>query len=267
MSTPPAEKSDTTRKVHWFVRAIIWIVPPIYKLYMHFVFLTSKRVFYNYDSILNRQQSDTSILGAMWHQDLMISPFTFRYLNVVTMVSKSDFGEIMSLVVRRMGFTPVRGGSSMAGSEALAEVIDYVRTHEKIFFGLAVDGSRGPIYKVKKGIVVIAKESETPIYPVRATAKRKAQLGTWDKTTVPFPFNEFAFFFGKPVRVPKDATMNEIEEKRQELEDKLMRLVERSDTHFVKGQPRKEYPGESMSIHKWTDLAGKTLRGDNRETG
>jgi lysophospholipid acyltransferase (LPLAT)-like uncharacterized protein len=267
MSTPPAEKPKKTRKVHPLVRAIVWIAPPIYKLYMHFVFLTSKRVFYNYDSILQRKEDDTSILGAMWHQDLMISPFTFRYFNVVTMVSKSDFGEIMALIARRMGFTPVRGGSSMAGSEALSEVIDYVRTHEKIFFGLAVDGSRGPIYKVKKGIIVIAKESETPIYPVRATAKRKTQLGTWDKTTVPLPFNEFAFFFGNPVRVAKDATMDDIDAKRQELEDELMRLVRRSDEHFVKGQPRKEYDGESMSIHKWTDLAGKDLRGDNRTTG
>jgi lysophospholipid acyltransferase (LPLAT)-like uncharacterized protein len=267
MSTPPAEKPKKTRKINPLVRAIVWIVPPIYKLYMQLVFLTSKRVFYNYDSILNRKQDDTSILGAMWHQDVLISPFTFRNHNVVTMVSKSDFGEIMALVARRMGFTPVRGGSSMAGSEALSEVIDYVRPHEKIFFGLAVDGSRGPIYKAKKGIIVIAKESETPIYPVRATAKRKALLGTWDNTQVPLPFNELAYFFGNPVCVPKDATLDEIEAKRQELEDELMRLMERSDTHFVKGQPRKEYPGESMSIHKLTDMAGKTLRGDNRETG
>jgi lysophospholipid acyltransferase (LPLAT)-like uncharacterized protein len=242
-------------------------MPPIYKLYMHFVFLTSKRVFYNYDSILQRKDDDSSILGAMWHQDILISPFTFRNYDVVTMVSKSDFGEIMALIVRRMGFTPVRGGSSMAGSEALSEVIDYVRTHEKIFFGLTVDGSRGPVYKVKKGIIVIAKESETPIYPVRATAKRKAFMGTWDTTLIPLPFNEFAFFFGKPIHVPKDATMDDVEAKRRELEDELMRLVERSNAHFVKGQPRKEYPGESMSIHKLTDMAGATLRGDNRETG
>ena len=256
--TASAEKTGKTRKVNPIVRALVWVFPPIYKLYMHFVFLTSKRVFYNYDSILNRKDEDVSILGAMWHQDLLLSPFTFRNYDVVTMVSKSDFGEIMALIARRMGFTPVRGGSSMAGAEALSEVIDYVRTHEKIFFGLAVDGSRGPRYKVKKGIIVIAKESGVPIYPVRATAKRKRLLGTWDKTLVLLPFNEFAFFFGMSVAVPKDTTIDEIEAKRQELEDELMRLVKRSDEHFVKGQPPRQYPNEPMSIHKWTDMAGKT---------
>ncbi len=262
--TAPPEKPRKTRKVNLLVRAIIWIFPPIYKLYMYFVFLTSKRFFYNYDSMLVRKDEDVSILGAMWHQDLMLAPFTFRNHNVVTMVSRSDFGEIMALIIRRMGFTPVRGGSSMAGSEALSEVIDYVRTHKKVFFGLAVDGSRGPRYKVKKGIIVVAKESGIPVYPVRATAKRKALLGTWDRTLFPLPFNEFAYFFGDPVHVPADATMEEIEAKRQELEDGLMRLVRLGEEHFVKGQPRKEYPNQSVSIQRWTDMAGTTRRGDAR---
>lgn len=245
-----------TRKVNPFVRAIVWIFPPIYKAYMHFVFLTSKRVFYNYDSILKRFQDDVAILGAIWHQDVLLVPFAFRNYEVVTMVSKSDQGEIMALVVRRMGFVPVRGGSSMGGAEALSEVIDYVRTHPKIFFGLTVDGSRGPRYKVKRGIIVIAKESGTPIYPVRTCAKRKILLPTWDRTLIPLPFNEFAFFFGEPVQVPSDATQEDVEAKRQELEDELMKLVERSEKHFTT-KPPKEHPDESKAVHYWTDMAGR----------
>jgi lysophospholipid acyltransferase (LPLAT)-like uncharacterized protein len=229
--------------------------PPIYKLYMHFVFLTSKRVFYNYDSILKRKDQDISIIGAIWHQDVVLVPFTFRNYNVVTMVSRSDQGEIMALIVRRMGFIPVRGGSSMGGTAALTEVIDYIRTHEKIFFGLTVDGSRGPKYKVKKGIIVIAKESGVPIYPIRACAKRTVLLRTWDNTLVPLPFNVFAFFFGEPITVPSDADEKTIEAKRQELEDELLRLVERSDNHF-KAKPPQAYPGESVAVHYWTDMAG-----------
>ena len=257
-------KGYRTRKVNPFIRAIIWIFPPIYKLYMHFVFLTSKRVFYNYDSILKRKDDDTSILGSIWHQDVMLVPFTFRNYNVVTMVSRSDQGEIMALIVKRMGFVPVRGGSSMGGTHALAEVIDYVRTHEKIFFGLTIDGSRGPKYKAKRGITVISKESGAPIYPVRACAKRKILLPTWDNTLVPLPFNEFAFFFGEPIKVPSDADQDAVEAKRQELEDEMMRLVKRSDEHF-KTKPPKVYPGESVAVHYWTDMAGVDVPGRNND--
>jgi lysophospholipid acyltransferase (LPLAT)-like uncharacterized protein len=172
------------------------------------------------------------------------------------MVSKSNIGEVMAKVVRRIGFIPVRGGSSMAGSEALADVIDYVRTHDKIFFGITVDGSRGPRYKVKRGIIVVAKESGVPIYPIRTAAKRKAALKTWDRTLFPLPFNEFAFFCGEPIVVPPDANMETVETKRQEVEDALMRLVERSDEHFTTTHP-KEYPEESKTVQRWTDMAGQ----------
>lgn len=256
-NTIPKKKS-TTRKTRLSVRLIAWLMPPIYKAYMHFVFLTSKRVFYGYESILERLDRGDSILGAIWHQDVVVIPFTFRNYNIVTMASKGDFGELMAQIIRRMGFIPVRGGSSLAGAEALAEVIDYVRTHNKILFGITVDGSRGPLYKVKKGIVVIAKESGTPIYPIRCCAKRPLILGTWDRTLIPLPFNEFAFFFGEPVEVPPDADMETIEAKRQETEDKLMELVERSNRHF-KTRPPMKYPGESEAVHYWTDMAGKDL--------
>jgi lysophospholipid acyltransferase (LPLAT)-like uncharacterized protein len=252
----PQSRRGKTRKVNPFVRAILWLGPPIYKIYMHFVFLTSKRVFYNFDSMKEEYDEGASLLGACWHQDVVLLPFTFRNYNVVTMVSKSDFGEVMATIVRRVGFVPVRGGSSMAGTEALAEVIEYVRTHKKIFFGITVDGSRGPRYKVKKGIVVVAKEASVPIYPVRCCAKRKLLAKTWDRTLIPLPFNEFAYFCDEPVHVPADATLDVIEAKRQELEDKLMKLVQRSDDHF-KSKPPRQYSNESVAVQYWTDMAGQ----------
>jgi lysophospholipid acyltransferase (LPLAT)-like uncharacterized protein len=255
--TTATRKNGKTRKINPFVKALLWIFPPIYKAYMHLVFLTSRRVYYNYESMLNQYLQGASTLGAIWHQDVILVPFTFRNYNIVTMVSKSDLGEIMAFVVRRMGFVPVRGGSSMAGGEALAGVIDYIRSHKKMLFGITVDGSRGPKYTVKKGIIIVAKESGVPIYPVKAWAKRKMFLPTWDNTLVPLPFNEFVYFMGDPVHVPADATLEVIEAKRQELEDELLRLTERSKDHFTSGAGPKEYPNEAKAVHYWTDMAGR----------
>ncbi|GAB4346650.1 MAG: lysophospholipid acyltransferase family protein [Candidatus Abyssubacteria bacterium] len=232
---------------------------------MHFVFLTSKRVFYNYKSILQAYDEGRSIVGAIWHQDVILVPFTFRNYNVVTMVSKSDQGEIMATIIKRMGFIPVRGGSSMAGSEALSEVIDYIASHEKILFGITVDGSRGPKYKVKKGVIVIAKESGAPIYPVKAWAKRKILLPSWDNTLIPLPFNEFVFFIGEPLWVDSNAGLEEIENKRQELENALAALVLRAEHHFSSRIP-KEYPHESKAVHYWTDMAGVDRPNDGLPT-
>ncbi|MBI5115598.1 lysophospholipid acyltransferase family protein [Candidatus Poribacteria bacterium] len=245
------EKQTKSRRVHPLVRAILWMLPPVYKAYMGLVFLTSKRTFYNFGAMKKLRDEGASILGAIWHQNVVLVPFTFRSYNVVTMVSHSDQGAVMAPIAKRLGFIPIRGGSSMGGSEALATVIDYVRTHDRIFCGLTVDGSRGPNRKVKKGIIVIAKESGAPIYPVMAWAKRKILLPTWDHTLVPLPFNEFVYFCGTPVTVSREAALEGIEAKRKELEDNLLKLAERAENHFTSDRP-KEYPNDSKAVHYGT---------------
>jgi len=237
-----------TRKVNPLIRAMLWWIPPLYKAYMGFVLLTSKRVFYNFDSVKKLQAEAKNILAAAWHQDLILGPFTFRHYNIVTMASKGDLGEIMASILKRIGYTGIRGSSSLGGSEALAEIIEYFHTNDRIFCALAADGSRGPFQKIKKGIIVIAKECGAPIYPVKTWARWKIFLPTWDRALVPFPFNECVYFCGEPVYVPSDATLEVIEAKRQELEDNLMKLVKRAEEYYTKKSTRTEYPNESKVV-------------------
>ena len=239
---------EKTRSVHALVRAILWIFPPLYKAYMHFVLLTSKRVFYNFAQMKKMNDEGENIVGAIWHQDVVLIPFTFRDYNVVTMVSKSDFGAVMARIVERIGFIPIRGGSSMGGSEALAGVVDFFRTNNRLFCGITVDGSRGPKYKAKRGIIAIAKETGGPLLTVRAWAKHKILLSTWDNTLIPLPFNEFVFFCSDLMHVPPDATPEIIEAKRQEVEDCLMEQTGRAEEYFRKGTAFKERPQESKVI-------------------
>ena len=223
----------------------------LYKGYMHFVLLTSKRVFYNFDQMKKLNSEGANILGSAWHQDAVFGPFAFRHYNVVTMVSQSDFGEIMAKIIKAIGYIPIRGGSSMGGGDALKGVIEYFRSEGRLFCALAADGSRGPFRKVKKGILVIAKRTGAPIFPVRTGARWKVLLRTWDRTLVPLPFNHLVYFCGEPTYVPADASLDIIEAKRQELEDKLMGLVERSDEYFADKQSR-EHPGESKLVQYGT---------------
>jgi lysophospholipid acyltransferase (LPLAT)-like uncharacterized protein len=226
-------------------------VPFLYRSYMQFVLLTSKRIFHNFDGMKKLNSEGANILGAAWHQDAVCGPFAFRHYNVVTMVSQSAMGEVMAKVIRAIGYVPIRGGSSRGGTEALAEVIEYIRSKKRLFLALAADGSRGPFRKAKKGIIVIAKECGAAIYPVRTHARWKILLPTWDRSLIPFPFNTLVYFCGPPVHVPPDATLEVIEAKRQELEDRLMELVERSDQYFSNKHSR-DYPNESKVVQYGT---------------
>jgi hypothetical protein len=134
--------------------------------------------------------------------------------------------------MRKCHFIPVRGGSSRGGKEALAEIIDYIKTRRGVICGIAVDGSRGPARRVQIGMVLIAQGTGAPIYPVRLWPKRKILAPTWDRTCLPFPFNKLVFLVGDPIHVAPDAGRETLEAHRLELERKLNELVQCSEEYF-----------------------------------
>jgi lysophospholipid acyltransferase (LPLAT)-like uncharacterized protein len=242
-----SKNRERRKKPNILLRAILWIFPPLYKGYMHFVFITSRRIFYNFARLQELDNKGENILGIAWHQDAVFGPFAFRNRNIMTMVSKGDPGEVIAPILKKIGYIPIRGGSSRGGSEALAEVLEYFHTHKRLFCALSADGSRGPFRKLKKGILVIARESGAPVFPVRTWARLKILLPTWDRTLIPLPFNTLLYFCGEPVYVTPDADAETLEAKRKELEDNLMNLVRRSEEYYA-GKIPKEYPNESKIV-------------------
>lgn len=242
------------KKLGRFLRAVLWMAPLLYKAYIGFVLLTSRRIFYNFESIKKRNDEGKNILAIAWHQDYLLGPYTFHDYNIVTIASMGEWGEVMVAFLKRIGYTAVRGSPSRGGKEALAEVIEYFRRNKRIFCAFAGDGSKGPEHKLQKGMIIIAKECGTPVYPVKTWAKRKVLLSTWDRTLVPLPFNECLFFAGEPVSVPPDATPEVMEAKRQELEDNLMKLVKRAEEYYENGSPPAEHSKESKVVQYGTRM-------------
>lgn len=211
------------------------LIPPVYKTYMWLVMRTSTELYSDLPMIWDAVDRGGKVLGAVWHQDAILGPQLGSGREVVTMVSRSDFGNLLSAIMRKLNFIPIRGGSGNHGMEALAEIIEYIDTGKSMICGIAVDGSRGPARKVQIGTVLMAKATGVPIYPVRLWAKRKLVAPSWDRTTIPLPFNQMVFLVGELIHVPPDADREALEGYRVKLEDQLNELVERSENCFRKG--------------------------------
>lgn len=208
------------------------LVPPLYNSYMWLVYNTSKKTFNNLTILWEMVDRGESVLGAVWHQDGFISPFCHRGHDILTMVSQSSLGDILTEIFRKCHFIPVRGGSTRGGKEALAEVINYINTHQGVLCGMAVDGSRGPARKAKIGTLLIAQATGSPIFPMRSWARRKVLAPTWDQTLIPLPLNHLVFFLGDPLIVPPEAGPEALEALRVELEQRLSDLADRSEAYF-----------------------------------
>lgn len=135
-------------------------------------------------------------LLSFFHQDeISLVPF-FKKIPLCLLISMSKDGEIMSQAAERFGYYPVRGSSSKKAVSGLIAAIKMV--NQGYGFATAVDGPRGPIYKVKDGIPLISKKTQVPILPVRVYPHRfKMFEKSWNKAKLPLPFSRIDMIIGK----------------------------------------------------------------------
>lgn len=204
----------------------VWIFPPLYKSYMWIVYRTSKKTETEFSKLLEMTTRGENVLGAMWRQDAFISPFCHKGHNSHVMVSHSGLENIATEFLSECDVTAMREVRANGGEEALDKIISYINTRGGTLCGITVDGSRGPARKVHCGIMLVAKATGAPIYPVRSWAKRRLPAPTWDRNMIPLPFNHIVFVLGEPIHVPTNAGSAMLEILRSELERRLNRLVE-----------------------------------------
>jgi lysophospholipid acyltransferase (LPLAT)-like uncharacterized protein len=164
-----------------------------------------------------------------WHQRFFPGITLFASRKPITiMISQSRDGELISKIVHRLGWRPVRGSSSRGGRDALREIKTLV--HKGYRVGHIVDGPRGPLGVVKPGLILIAQFSEMPIIPTITSAERKWVFNSWDRFMIPKPFSRVIFRFGDEIYVPRDLRGDAFEKKRSSIENTLKKLYAETDS-------------------------------------
>jgi len=94
------------------------------------------------------------------------------------------------------------------------------------------DGPQGPRFKVKLGIIILARETGYPILPFSYSAKKIKVFASWDRFILPYPFTKCLGIYGKPFYVPKDADKDDLMRYRNLLEKELNCLTIEADSCF-----------------------------------
>jgi lysophospholipid acyltransferase (LPLAT)-like uncharacterized protein len=165
-----------------------------------------------------------NVIYAFWHGHLLYLMYHYRGSGAYILVSQSQDGEVLSRMLQRFGLPTIRGSSSRGGRRSLLELVRLVRAGASAAF--TPDGPRGPRHRAQLGIITLARLTETPIIPVAVGARWKIEFQSWDRFLLPLPGSHVVVAYGEPVVVPSDADTALLEQKRQELEDKLLKLTE-----------------------------------------
>lgn len=206
------------------------VLPRLYMAYMALVRVTSREDGRSLDEVLfDAVNRHDRAVAALWHEEVFTVAYNYRHFHGHTLASVSDFGEVISEMLRLCNFVVFRGGSGSKSRrrDVLGDLIEHMETVPRVIYGLTVDGSQGPVYRMKPGAVAIARACRAPIVLVRTHYTRGLTMKTWDRTQIPLPFTRRLTLASGPYWIAPDADEATCEAFRAHLEHELLELTAR----------------------------------------
>ncbi len=198
---------------------VLLVAPALISGALRLLALTVRMRLVNMEELWRRWQGGEQVILAFWHNRVVMMPLQYRGRKICIMNSQHRDGEIASRALHRWGIHTVGGSATRGGVGGFLRLLDAFRQG----YDLAVvpDGPRGPRYQVKPGILHLARATGADVFPISYAAAWKRQLHSWDRLIIPLPFSRIAYVAGEPLRVPRDASDERLEELRLELESRL----------------------------------------------
>lgn len=138
-----------------------------------------------------------SVIFGHFHGDELVLISLVKKYKISTMTSTSKDGEIMNTALKLLGAKTSRGSSTRGGISALKGLIRLSKEGYNSSF--AVDGPRGPLFKVKPGIFEFSRLTNSNIYPGGVYCDRAWHFPkSWNKTFFPKPFARINIYWARP---------------------------------------------------------------------
>ena len=192
--------------------------------------VTTRKCYVGVDDLFARWERGEQVILAFWHSRIVLMRFGYRGQKACIMNSIHRDGEIITRVLKRFGIAAVRGSSSRGWVSGLKGLIEAYRLGYDLI--VVPDGPRGPCQQAKSGVLQLARTTGAPVYPTTYSAAWHIRIGSWDRLMIPFPFSRVVYVVGSPISVPAETTPAQLEQKRQELEERLRTVTGQADTYF-----------------------------------
>jgi lysophospholipid acyltransferase (LPLAT)-like uncharacterized protein len=177
--------------------------------------------------IIGAPESYSKTILCGWHGRTFAFANVFRNKGCWVIISQSRDGEMQSRIFGKLGFNIIRGSTGRGGVRALVESIRVLRNGGTM--AMTPDGPRGPNGVVQEGVMSMAQRSGAVLLPGAFSCRPRWVFKSWDKYTVPWPFARGVILFSEPISVPEDATEEEVEALRLQLEREMHRLEEETE--------------------------------------
>lgn len=179
---------------------------------------------------------DMPAIFTFWHGEQFLIPTAIAgIVDVACLVSRHGDGEMQAAALESYGIKTIRGsgGSNRrktlkkGGVQSSLEILSTLEAGTNV--GMTANVPKGPARKVGKGVVTLAKMSGRPIFPIAMVSSKNIYLKSWDQTAINLPFSKVAFGLGKPVWVEQDASDEQLEYARLDVESQLTHITSQAN--------------------------------------
>ncbi len=219
------------------VRITAWVLAWVYWGYMLLVWYTSRVESFGFSRAAIAMKRHRNILMTLWHENVVLTPWSFREFKPTSFASRSDIGEVISAVMIRQGYFIFRGGSSKGKSRrtaVLKDLIQHVKDRQGVLLALAVDGASGPARVLKPGAIALSNATGAPIFAAHAVSSREIRIPTWDRTRFPLPFGRIVIVMQGPLRCDDNPLKGKEFRRLRNQAQLLMEDAARRAEHYLK---------------------------------
>ncbi|MDX2038384.1 MAG: lysophospholipid acyltransferase family protein [Isosphaeraceae bacterium] len=163
---------------------------------------------------------------AFYHEVMLFPAFYWAWPEMQILISDHRDGEMITRVVRRLGFGVVRGSTTRGGARALREMTHRV---DRGHLCVTPDGPRGPRRSVQQGLVYLASRTGLPIVGAGMAFQGPWRASSWDRFAVPRPFRAACCVVPEAVTVPPDADRDTLEACRTEVERRMRAATDEAE--------------------------------------
>lgn len=146
------------------------------------------------------------------------------------LISNSRDGEIIARACLGLGFSIARGSPAHGSVSGALTMINAAQSKQRLAF--TVDGPRGPIYSVKEGIIKLSEVTGLPIIPFVCQSRNSYPIKSWDNFMAPCWGTPILYLFGEPIKAPGNLSIQQRNELRQLLSERLSDLRKQGESFF-----------------------------------
>ncbi len=176
--------------------------------------------------------SNDRFIFTNYHNQIIPFIHYYKKRSYYILVSKSRDGDITDYILKKYGYRTIRGSSTRGGSEALHEI--HSELGKNIVMSITFDGPKGPIYRIKKGIIWLLGRTGYPLLTGYCYFSRARRIRSWDGLYVPIPFSKVLIVIDGPMIAEKRLSKSEIDLFKNELEKRMAENYKKHSQKFRK---------------------------------